>query len=47
MDLHFDTELAEVLDEIIGERVVIIEDEEHGTKGGRCQVGGDACCRVF
>ena len=30
MDLHLRTHLAKVLDEIVGEGVVIVDDQEHG-----------------
>ena len=38
-DFHFGTQLAEILDEVVGERVVIIYDEEH--RSGSVFVGGD------
>ncbi len=38
-DFHFGTKLAKVLDEVVGEGIVIIDDEEHRSRS--VVVGGD------
>lgn len=42
-DFHERPHLAEVLDEVVGKRIVVVDDEQHG-KGGSCLIlaQGDA-----
>ena len=37
MHLHIHAHFAEVLDEVVGERIVIIDDQQHARSKGNCR----------